>query len=57
MKKINLTGQRFGKLTVLCEADRTKNNKVRWLCKCDCGNLVKVTTTSLRNTEQDHVVA
>ncbi len=36
---IDLTGQTFGKLTVI-KRDNTKNYKrVRWLCKCSCGNL------------------
>lgn len=35
---IDLTGQTFGKLTVI-KRDNTKNYKrVRWLCKCSCGN-------------------
>lgn len=35
---IDLTGQIFGKLTVI-KRDNTKNYKrVRWLCKCSCGN-------------------
>lgn len=36
-KLIDLTGQRFGRLTVICRAD-TKSKDVKWLCKCDCGN-------------------
>lgn len=32
----DLTGQRFGKLTVLSRAEKDKNGKSRWLCKCDC---------------------
>jgi len=38
MKKINLTGCRFGRLTVISEAERNKKNKKMWTCKCDCGN-------------------
>lgn len=35
---IDLTGQTFGKLTVI-KRDNTKNYKrVHWLCKCSCGN-------------------
>lgn len=35
----NLTGQRFGKLVVLERAaNSASDNKVQWLCKCDCGN-------------------
>lgn len=36
-KKIDLTGQKFGKLTVLSEYPERKNKKIYWLCKCDCG--------------------
>ena len=34
----NLTGQRFGKITVLnIKNKRDNNNRVYWHCKCDCG--------------------
>ena len=35
--KIDISGQRFGRLTVLCEAGR-KGGQVTWICRCDCGN-------------------
>lgn len=36
---IDLTEQRFGKLTVLYLTDkRTKSGDTVWHCKCDCGN-------------------
>ena len=37
MKLKDLTGQRFGKLTVI---ERVENvgKQTAWLCKCDCGN-------------------
>lgn len=34
----DLTGQKFGRLTVIKRADNNKNGSTRWLCKCDCGN-------------------
>lgn len=34
---IDLTGMRFGKLTVLCRNGRTRNKAVLWRCECDCG--------------------
>lgn len=55
---LNLTGQRYGKLTVLGLVDlveypsfKGKNGKVRvWLCKCDCTNkTTRVTTGHLRS--------
>lgn len=34
----DLTGERFGKLTVLSVAGQKKNHETLWLCRCDCGN-------------------
>lgn len=36
-KLIDLTGKRFGKLTVIGRAPNTQTG-VSWYCKCDCGN-------------------
>ena len=47
-KKIDLTGQTFGRLIVIREAGR-KNGHVAWLCKCDCGGEVVVTSDNLRS--------
>lgn len=44
----DLSGQRFGKLTVIKRNGTTNNGKVIWECICDCGNSTKVTTCSLR---------
>lgn len=46
-KKLDLTGQRFGRLYVLQPAPN-KNGKTRWLCQCDCGKQKIVGTDSLR---------
>jgi len=36
----DLTGQRFGMLTVIERAPRRgKAGNARWFCRCDCGNL------------------
>lgn len=43
---IDMTGQKFGKLTVVGLADPT--NKTKWRCKCECGNEVDVFGTNLR---------
>lgn len=48
MRKIDLTGQRFGRLVVLCENGRSKGGKVLWLCRCDCGNEVIVQCSNLK---------
>lgn len=47
-KKIDLTGQRFGRLVVLNETEN-KNGRTRWNCLCDCGNYYETTTKTLRN--------
>lgn len=43
----NLTGKRFGKLTVLSLAN--EEGPARWLCECECGNKKIVLGTSLTN--------
>lgn len=35
---IDLTGKRFGKLTVIEIAGKDKRGQIRWRCICDCGN-------------------
>lgn len=34
----DLSGLRFGKLTVIEQAGHDRYNKILWRCKCDCGN-------------------
>ena len=34
----DLTGLRFGKLTVVGRAESAANGRIQWTCKCDCGN-------------------
>lgn len=48
MKKLDLTGQRFGRWTVLKKGE-SKNQNSYWLCQCDCGRVVSVMGCSLRN--------
>ncbi len=45
----DLTGQKFGKLTVINDSKIRKNNKVIWNCRCDCGNIVQVRGNDLKN--------
>lgn len=42
----NITGQRFGRLTVI-ERAGYKAGRVAWLCRCDCGNELVTTQNSL----------
>ena len=48
-KPIDLTGQKFGKLTVLYRDISGKYNGTRWICKCDCGRGCTVLGTALRD--------
>jgi ribosomal protein L13 len=45
---IDLTGQRFGRLTALRATDERRGGQVVWHCRCDCGREVGVITCSLR---------
>ena len=49
-KLIDLTNQKFGRLTVL---ERDKNRKTTggsyWICQCECGTIKSVKSISLRN--------
>lgn len=50
MNKRDLTGQRFGKLTVLRRADAPQDGKPsgdRWVCRCDCGGEASVLGANL----------
>ena len=45
---IDLTGQTFGKLTVLEYVGLSKGSRTSWLCQCDCGNTTITIAHSLR---------
>lgn len=48
-KAIDMTGKRFGKLTVLRRSGNTQDGSAVWECRCDCGNLTQVKGNSLRS--------
>lgn len=45
----DLTGQRFGRLTVIKRVENDKRGNSRWLCRCDCGNEKVVSSHNLKN--------
>ena len=45
---IDISGMRFGRLTVLCRAGTAKGWQPTWLCRCDCGQEVVVLGVNLR---------
>ena len=44
-RTIDLTGQKFGLLTVLSQSD---TKPVKWLCQCQCGNIKEIGGSSLK---------
>lgn len=51
---IDITGQRFGRLTVIEKIPKDKvkgSTNAKWLCRCDCGNTIAVLGTTLRRGE------
>lgn len=44
---VDLTGNRFGKLTVLSKTSDKKNGSFLYKCKCDCGNIKMITARDL----------
>ena len=47
-KLIDLTGQKFGRLTVI-ERDGIRDGHAAWLCQCECGNRTVANGRHLRN--------
>lgn len=47
---IDMTGQKFNRLTVIKRAGSNNQGKALWECKCDCGNMTMVTGIQLRNS-------
>ena len=47
-KLIDLTGQVFGRLTVLRHLGPNKKGVHMWECRCECGNVVAVRGDALR---------
>lgn len=47
-RRIDPTGQRFGRLTVLEYVGLNDQYVARWRCRCDCGTVCIVNSTDLR---------
>lgn len=60
MEKIDFTGQKIGKLTVLDidpEHSHNDNGRLLWRCQCECGNIVYKTVDSLKVKNKKHPMA
>lgn len=49
-KLIDLTGQKYGRLTVIKRAEEKckQGESSKWVCQCDCGNIIIVKSNRLR---------
>lgn len=43
-----LAGKTFGRLTVRCQAGKSRANRYQWLCDCKCGNTVTALGSMLK---------
>ena len=49
-RKLDITGRRYGKLTVICPTDkRNPRGSVIWKCRCDCGNETEASVAELNS--------
>ena len=46
-KALDLTNEKFGKLTAIKKVE-SRNKKAFWLCECECGGFLEVSTDHLR---------
>ena len=52
MTALNLCGEKFGRLTVIereTASIERKYRQVKWICQCECGNVITVRTSTLRS--------
>lgn len=49
MKRVDITGQRYGRLVALEYSYTDTDNKAVWLCQCDCGNTHYARAKDMRN--------
>lgn len=47
-KPLNLTGERFGRLIVISRSSNDRFGRTHWICRCDCGIKVEVSSNNLR---------
>lgn len=48
-KKIDITGNKFNRWTVICREDSNVHSQSMWKCLCDCGNIKTVAGFNLKN--------
>lgn len=53
-KKKDLLNRKFGMLTVIAENSARKDGRVTWNCKCDCGNVIIVSSHELLSNRKNN---
>lgn len=48
-KAMDLTGEKFGKLTVINREKNSRHGKTQWLCECECGGTAIVGGSDLKS--------
>jgi hypothetical protein len=46
--KLNIAGHRYGSLVVISPTDERSNKSMVWLCRCDCGLIVRAASDQMR---------
>lgn len=46
---VDITGNQYGRWTVISRAENAKNNQTSWTCRCSCGNERVVAKSNLLN--------
>lgn len=46
---IDLTGKKFGRLTVIRQDGRDDYGRIKWLCECECGRISTIIGNLLKN--------
>lgn len=49
VKKIDMVGQKFGRLSIIKDAGKNKRGSALWLCKCDCGKELVAVGVQIRS--------
>jgi len=50
----DLTGKKFGLLTIVEQTDKRIRGGVVWVCRCDCGNTIEVVSGRLQEGRTKH---
>lgn len=54
----NLIGQKFGLLTVIAKDPvRGAGGAVKWICQCECGNIISVQGNNLKRTDGNNTIS